>query len=57
VNALQIADAIKEQFNYDIDRKKIEVDGESVKEIGTYKAKVILHKEISVEINFEVFAE
>lgn len=57
VNALQIASAIKDQFNYDIDRKTIEVDGESIKEIGTYKANVKLHKEISVNINFEVFAE
>jgi len=57
VNAIQIADAIKEQFNYDIDRKKIHVDGESIKEIGTYKAIVKLHKDIQVNINFEVVAE
>jgi len=25
--------------------------------LGTYKAKVKLHKEIAAEINFEVFAE
>jgi len=57
VNAIQIADAIKEQFNYDIDRKKIFVDGDSIKEVGVYKAKVQLFKEIAVEINFDVFAE
>jgi large subunit ribosomal protein L9 len=57
VNAIQIADAIKEQFNYDIDRKKIHVDGESIKEIGSYKAIVKLHKDIQVNINFEVVAE
>lgn len=57
VNALQIADAIKEQFNYEVDRKKIFVDGDSIKEIGTYKATVKFHKDISVNINFEVFAE
>jgi len=57
VNALQIADAIKEQFNYQVDRKKIIVDGESIKEVGSYTAKVNLHKDISVNINFEVFAE
>jgi large subunit ribosomal protein L9 len=57
VNALQIAEAIKEQFNYDVDRKKIHVDGESIKELGEYKAKIILHKEIQATINFEVFAE
>jgi large subunit ribosomal protein L9 len=57
VNALQIAEAIKDQFNYDVDRKKIHVDGESIKELGEYKAKIILHKEIQATINFEVFAE
>ncbi len=57
VNAMQIADAIKTQFNYDIDRKKIMVDGESVKELGTYTAKVNIYKDIKVEIKFEVFAE
>jgi large subunit ribosomal protein L9 len=57
VNALQIADAIKSQFNFDVDRKRIRIDGESVKELGTYSAKIQLHKEIKVDINFEVIAE
>jgi len=57
VNAIQIAHALKEQFNFDFDRKQIEVDGESIKELGSYKAKVKIHKEISAEVNFEVFAE
>ena len=57
VNAMQIADAIKDQFNYNIDRKKIFVDGDSIKEVGTYSATVKFHKDISVAINFEVFAE
>jgi large subunit ribosomal protein L9 len=57
VNAIQIAQALKEQFNIEIDRKKIHVDHEHVKELGTYKAKVHLHKEVQVEITFEVFAE
>jgi large subunit ribosomal protein L9 len=55
VNAIQIAQALKEQFNFEFDRKNIEVDGESIKELG--KAKVKLHKEISAEVSFEVFAE
>jgi large subunit ribosomal protein L9 len=57
VNSLQIAEALKEQFNYDVDRKKIHLDGDSVKEVGEYKAKVMLHKGVSIMINFEVFAE
>jgi large subunit ribosomal protein L9 len=57
VNALQIAQALKDQFNFDVDRKKIHVDQEHIKELGNYKAKINLHKEIQIEINFEVFAE
>jgi large subunit ribosomal protein L9 len=57
VNAIQIAQAIKDQFKFDIDRKKIHVDGEHIKELGTYKARIILHKEVQLDINFEVFAE
>jgi large subunit ribosomal protein L9 len=57
VNAIQIAQALKDQFKIDIDRKKIHVDGEHIKELGTYKAHIILHKEVQLDINFEVFAE
>jgi large subunit ribosomal protein L9 len=57
VNALQIAEALKEQFKIEIDRKRIAVDGESIKDLGTYQAKVNLHKEVKVQIAIEVFAE
>lgn len=57
VNNLQIAEAIKEQYKYDIDRKRISVDGESIKEVGTYTAKINLHKDIKVDLKFEVVAE
>jgi large subunit ribosomal protein L9 len=57
VNALQIAEAIQGQFNYEIDRKKIIVDGDAIKELGTYSAKVNLHKEVKLEVKFEVVAE
>lgn len=57
VNALQIAEAIKKQFDIDIDRKKIVVDGDNIKEVGVYKAKINLHKEVRFDIKFEVIAE
>jgi large subunit ribosomal protein L9 len=57
VNALQIADAIKTQHKLEVDRKKILVNGDSIKELGTYVAKIVLHKEVTVEVNFEVIAE
>ncbi len=57
VNAIQIAQALKEQHNFEIDRKKIHLDKDHVKELGTYKARINLHKEVGIEITFEVFAE
>ncbi|MCE1201234.1 MAG: 50S ribosomal protein L9 [Bacteroidia bacterium] len=57
VNTVQIANAIKEATNIEIDRKKIHINEESVKELGNYKAKIKLHKEVQFEIDFEVFAE
>ncbi len=57
VNNIQIAEALKSQFNYDVDRKKIVIDSAKVKEAGEYKATVNIHKDIKAEIEFEVFAE
>ncbi len=57
VNDVQIVNAIKEQHNFEIDRKNIQVDGESIKELGEYIAKIRLHKDVTVELKFEVFAE
>lgn len=55
VNSLQIAEAL-EKLGHNIDRKIIEIK-QAVKEVGEYTATVKLHKEISVEIPFEVVAE
>ena len=57
VNSIQIADAIKAQHDIEVDRKKIFLDGDSVKDLGTYQAKIRLHKEVEATITFEVFAE
>ena len=54
VNSLQIADELK-KLGFDIDRKIIVV--KDVKAVGSYKATVKLHKEVSVEVPFEVVAE
>lgn len=55
VNAIQIAEAL-EKLGFAVDRKVIEVK-EAVKEVGTYNAIAKLHREVSVEISFEVVAE
>lgn len=55
VNNIQIAEGLAEK-GFNIDRKTITVKG-NVKEVGKYTAVVRLHKEVSVEIPFEVVAE
>ncbi|HSW67850.1 MAG TPA: 50S ribosomal protein L9 [Bacteroidales bacterium] len=57
VNAIQIAEALQQQYQFEVDRKKIHLDGDSVKELGTYKASIELHKDLKVTIQFEVVAE
>lgn len=55
VGSIQIADELS-KLGHTVDRKIIVVK-DAVKEIGHYKAVVKLHKEVSVEIPFEVVAE
>jgi large subunit ribosomal protein L9 len=55
VTSIQIADALKEK-GFEVDRKNIVIKG-AVKEVGNYVAVAKLHKEVSVDIPFEVVAE
>ena len=57
VNSIIIANAIKEQKKLDIDRKKINLDDDHIKDVGQYKAVVKLHKDIVVEVELDVVAE
>lgn len=53
VTNVQVAEALKEA-GFDLERRKIKLLGDAIKSVGTYKAIVQLHKEVSVEIDFEV---
>ena len=53
----QVAEALKEQHNYDVDRKNIVVDGDKIKAVGEYTAMVNIHREIKAELKLEVVAE
>jgi large subunit ribosomal protein L9 len=55
VTNIQIAEAI-EKAGFVVDRKVISIK-DSIKEVGSYKATLKLHKEISVEVALEVVAE
>ena len=54
VNSIMISESFKEK-GFDIDRKKIML--KDVKEIGTYTALIKLHREVKVDVEFEVVSE
>ncbi|MEN6621076.1 MAG: 50S ribosomal protein L9 [Smithella sp.] len=56
VNTIQLAEAIN-KLGFEIDRKQIKIAEDSIKEVGTYSAKIKLHKEVSVDFAFEVVSE
>jgi large subunit ribosomal protein L9 len=55
VGPIQIADAF-EKAGFTVDRKVI-VLKDAIKEIGSYHATLKLHKEVTIEVAFEVIAE
>ena len=55
VNNIQIAEALEKE-GFSIERKNIVIK-DAVKEVGSYTATVKLHREVKVNIDFEVVAE
>ncbi len=55
VNSIQIADALKAQ-GFEVDRRRITFETEP-KNVGEYVANLNLHKEVKVQVPFEVVAE
>ncbi len=56
VNTIQVAEHLN-KLGFEIDRRYISIKDEVIKEIGEYIATVRLHKEVSVDIPFEVVSE
>lgn len=56
VNTIQIAESLREK-GFEVDRRSITLPEDQIKEIGNYKAVVKLHREVKVEIEFEIVAE
>lgn len=56
VNTIQLAEALNAK-GYEIDRKNILLGEDSIKEVGNYKAVVKLHRDVKVDLEFEVVAE
>ena len=55
VNSIQVAEELAKQ-GFEIDRKIIVIK-DAIKEVGTYKAVIKLHREVSAEVTLEVVAE
>jgi large subunit ribosomal protein L9 len=56
VNTIILAEAINSK-GFEIDRKQILISDDSIKEVGNYTAKIKLHREVIVELGFEVVSE
>lgn len=56
VTALQISNALRDQLEIDVPRRKIELPTE-VKTLGEYTAILKLHKQVTSEVKFEVVQE
>ncbi len=56
VTTIQIAEAL-EKAGFPVERKNILIKEDSVKEVGSYTATVKLHRDVKVEIAFEVISE
>lgn len=56
VNTIQLAEALATK-GFEIERKNITIKDDLIKEIGSYSATVKLHREVLVDIPFEIVSE
>lgn len=56
INTVVLAEGLK-KAGYNVERKTLTIADDNIKAVGTYKATAKLHKEVSVEFNFDVIAE
>ena len=56
VNNIDVSAAI-EKAGQSIDKKYITISGGNVKRLGKYNAQIRLHRDVSIELPFEIIAE
>ena len=56
INTIMLADSLL-KAGISVERRQLKIKEESIRTIGTYRASALLHKEVSVEFDFEVVAE
>lgn len=57
VTNIQIGQALQDQLNVEVDRRRISIEGEDIKTLGDYVANLDLHPDVQVKLNFEVVSE
>lgn len=55
VTAAQLTEAI-DKAGHTVDRKYVKIKGEAIKNLGSYEASIRLHKDVSVDVKFDVVA-
>lgn len=56
VNTIQLSEELAKS-GFEVDRKDISIKDDLIKEVGSYSATVKLHREVKVEIPFEIVSE
>ena len=56
VNSIQIINAIKEQYDLEVPRKKVMLN-EELKEVGTYDIKIVLHPQAVATVTLDLIKE
>ncbi len=57
ITSIQISESIKNNYNFNISRKNINIIDKNIKSLGVYNALISLYKDIKFEIKFEVTKE
>lgn len=56
ITAAEVAEALKKQYGYDVDKRKIELKS-SIKQVGEYEATVKLYSNISTNMKLTIKAQ
>lgn len=56
VNTIQIAEALA-KAGFEIERKSIRIKEDTIKQLGTYEAQVVIHRDVIQPVEFEVVSE
>jgi len=56
INTIMLADSLV-KAGFSVERRQLKIKEENIRTLGVYRASALLHKEVSVEFDFEVVAD